>query len=323
MTSTHERDFVPDMPKIFVTSSEVFESAVAELRSAGDVSVWGAEGKISRAELEAGVSDADALVCMLYDRIDAALLALAPRLRIVANVAVGYDNVDVEAASRRGVWVTNTPDVLTDATADLAWALLLAVARRLGEAERFLREGRYKGFGFRLLLGTELMGKRLAIIGKGRIGSAVARRAEAFGMVVEAVGSTATARDVDELVSRADVVSLHVPLTEATRHLVDARRLALMKPTAILINTSRGPVVDEAALSEALIAGELAGAGLDVFEEEPRVHSRLLEAPNTVLLPHVGSATRETRERMSALAARNVIELLAGRTPPSVVVRGR
>jgi glyoxylate reductase len=310
------------MAKIFVTSGELFESALATLREAGSVSVWEGDGAIPRADLEAGVADADALVCMLGTRVDEALLS-ASRMRIVANVAVGYDNIDVEAAARREVWVTNTPDVLTEATADLTWALILGVARRVIEAERFLREDRFGGWGFRTLLGIDLAGKRLAIVGIGRIGRAVARRAEAFGMIVDAAGSSTPPEELDRLVAVADVVSLHVPLTNATRHLMDARRLALMKPTAILVNTSRGPVIDEAALAEALVAGRLWGAGLDVYENEPRVHALLLEAPNAMLLPHIGSATLETRQRMAEVAARNVAEALAGRRPPNAVVPGR
>lgn len=311
------------MANIFVTSGELFESALATLREAGSVSVWAGGGPIPRAELEAGVADADALVCMLGTRVDEALLAKAPRLQIVANVAVGYDNIDVDAAARRGVWVTNTPDVLTEATADLAWLLILGVARRAVEAERFLREDRFGGWGFRTLLGIDLAGKRLAVIGHGRIGRAVARRAEGFGMTVDTADSRATSEKLDRLVAGADVVTLHVPLTGATRHLMDARRLALMKSSAILVNTSRGPVVDEAALAEALVAGRIWGAGLDVYENEPRVHPLLLEAPNTMLLPHVGSATLETRQRMAEVAARNVAEALGGREPPNAVAGRR
>lgn len=305
--------------RIFVTSPELFESALELLRTAGEVRVWDGPTPIPRADLEREALGADALVTMLFDRVDEALLALAPRLRIVANVAVGYDNVDAAAAARRGVWVTNTPDVLTEATADLAWALILATARRLGEAERLLRSGAFLGFGFRMLLGMGLGGKVLLVVGPGRIGQAVARRATGFGMVVATAGRGTPATELDLLLASADVVSLHVPLTEETRHLVDARRLGLMKRSAILVNTARGPVVDEEALAEALHAGCIAGAGLDVYEREPEVHTRLLDAPGAVLLPHIGSATVEARQAMAEAAASNVVEALAGRRPPNVV----
>jgi glyoxylate reductase len=301
------------MSVIFVTTPELPESALEILRAAGEVRVWDGEVPIPHDALLAGVADADAVVCLLSERIDEPLLERAPRLRVVSNVAVGYNNVDVEAARHRSVVVTNTPDVLTEATADLTMALVLAAARRLGEAERYLREGRFERWGYRMFWGAELNGKRLGVVGYGRIGRAVGHRAEAFGMTVEGVGSSATAEDVDALVASSDVVSLHVPLTPETRRLVDARRLALMKPTAFLVNTSRGEVVDEAALAEALHEGRLAGAGLDVFEREPEVHPRLLEAPGAVLVPHIGSATRETRTAMAELAARNAVAALAGR----------
>jgi glyoxylate reductase len=307
------------MPIIFVASNELFDTALAMLREVGEVRIHDGRGPVPRAEMEAGVADADALVAVLHDRVDGPLLDLAPRLKIVANVAVGYDNIDVPAASSRGVMVTNTPGVLTEATADLTWTLILGVARRVGEAERFLREGTWRDWSFRRLLGIDLHGKRLAVLGYGRIGKAVARRAEAFGMTVEGATSSDPPARVDEMIAAADVVTIHVPLAPATRHFLDARRIALMKPDAILINTSRGPVVDEAALAEALISGRLRGAGLDVFEREPVVHPLLLEAPNAMLLPHVGSATEETRRRMAETAARNVVEALAGRTPPNLV----
>ena len=314
------RGIIGAVAEIFVTTPELPASAIEILEGAGEVRVWRGAGQIPRDALEAGAATADAIVCLLGERIDERLLSLAPSLRVVANVAVGVDNVDLEAARRRGVWVTNTPDVLTDATADLTMALVLAAARRLGEAERFLREGRFDRWDYSAFWGMGLGGKRLGVVGYGRIGRAVGARAAGFGMEVRGVGSRATAAEVDALVAESDVVSLHVPLTDATRHLVDARRLALMRPAAILVNTSRGPVVDEAALAEALHAGRLAGAGLDVFEREPAVHPRLLDAPNAVLLPHIGSATREARTAMAETAARNVAAVLAGRRPPTPVV---
>lgn len=310
------------MPEIFVSTSELPESAIDLLRAAGDVGVWPGEDVIPRSVLLDRVTTADALVCLLSERIDAELLDRASRLRVVANVAVGFNNIDLDAAAERGVWITNTPDVLTDATADLTMGLILATARRMSEAERAVREGRFDRWGYRMFWGMGLQGKTLGIVGYGRIGRAVGARAECFGMRVLGLTSGATSEEIDELMAASDVVSLHVPLTDGTRHLVDARRLALMRPSAILVNTSRGPVVDEGALGEALLAERIAGAGLDVFEHEPRVDPRLLRARNAVLLPHIGSATREARTGMAELAARNAIEVLAGRRPPNVVVAG-
>jgi glyoxylate reductase len=256
------------------------------------------------------LSDADALVCLLLDRIDAAVLAAAPRLKIVANCAVGVDNIDLAAAARAGVAVTNTPDVLTEATAELAFALILAAARRLGDGERLVRSGEWGGWAL------DQLGKTLGIVGYGRIGQALARRAVGFGMTVIHAD---LGDDVDALFRQADVVSLHCPLTPATRNLVDARRLALMKPTGIVVNTARGGIVDEAALAEALTAGRLFAAALDVFAGEPRIDPRLLAAPRLVLAPHIGSATTEARTQMAQLCADAVIAVLSGRRPPNLV----
>ena len=271
------------------------------------------------------LAGADALVCLLLDRVDAAVLAGAPRLRVVANCAVGIDNIDVPAATAAGVAVTHTPDVLTDATAELAFALILAVARRLGEGERLVRAGAWRGWALDQLLGVQLAGKTLGVVGFGRIGQGVARRARGFGMDVvyaaprEVAGAGAPRLALDDLFARADVVSLHCPLTPETRHLVDARRLALMKPTAILVNTARGACVDEAALADALAAGRLHGAGLDVYEREPEIHPRLAECPRLVLAPHIGSATTEARTQMAQLCADAVIDVLSGRRTPNLV----
>ena len=286
-----------------------------------------AAGRFDRAAWLAELGTADALVCLLGDRVDAAVLDAAPRLRVVANYAVGYDNVDVAAAAARGVVVANTPDVLTEATADFTWALLLACARRLGEGERLVRAGAWTGWTPTLLLGAELAGATLGIIGLGRIGRAVARRAAAFGMAVIAAdsrGQPAASAGVrgctlDELWAQADVISLHCPLTPATRHLVDARALARMRPGAIVINTARGGCVDEAALAEARHAGHLGGAGLDVFAAEPAIHPRLLAAPRTILAPHLGSATTRTRVAMAELCISAVRDVLAGREPANRV----
>jgi glyoxylate reductase len=262
------------------------------------------------------LTDADALVCLLLDRIDAAVLAAAPRLKIVANCAVGVDNIDLAAAARAGVAVTNTPDVLTEATAELAFALMLAAARRLGDGERLARSGAWGGWALDQLLGVQLAKKTLGIVGYGRIGQALARRAVGFGMTVIHAD---LGDDVDALFRQADVVSLHCPLTPATRNLVDARRLALMKPTGIVVNTARGGIVDEAALAEALTANRLFAAALDVFAGEPRIDPRLLAAPRLVLAPHIGSATTEARTQMAQLCADAVIAVLSGRRPPNLV----
>jgi len=270
------------------------------------------------------LADAEAIVCLLTDRIDAAVLAAAPRLRVVGNVAVGYDNVDVAAATERRVAVCNTPGVLDETTADLAFLLVLAASRLASQAERDLRAGRWSGWGIGQYLGHDVHGATLGVVGFGRIGQAVARRAAGFGMRVlhharHDTGEPGYVPDVDVLVAEADVVTLHVPLTDETRHLVDARRLALMKPTGVLVNTARGPVVDEEALAAALEAGTVFAAGLDVYEREPEVHPRLLAAPRTVLLPHIGSASVATRTRMARVAAEGVRAVLAGERPPNVV----
>ncbi|HSN26898.1 MAG TPA: D-glycerate dehydrogenase [Kofleriaceae bacterium] len=269
-------------------------------------------GGLTRLDL----SDADALVCLLMDRIDGSVLARAPRLRVVANCAVGYDNVDVPALTAAGVALTNTPDVLTEATAELAFALMMAAARRLPEGEALVRSGTWEGWRLDQLLGVQLLGKTLGIIGMGRIGRAMARRAEAFGMrVIHADAG----EDVDGVFARADVVSLHCPLTPQTHHLVDARRLALMKPTAILVNTARGACVDAGALADALTAGRIFAAALDVFEREPEIDGRLKTCPRLVLAPHIGSATTEARTQMAQLCADGVLAVLSGQRPANLV----
>jgi len=269
---------------------------------------------------------AEALICLLADRVDEQVFDRCGSLRVVANYAVGFNNIDCAAATRAGVWVTNTPDVLTDATADCAWTLLLAVSRRVLEGDRLVRSGGFTGWRPDLLLGAGLQGKTLGVVGFGRIGQAVARRGAVFGMEVvyhspRPIDSPLGVYqpDLDALLQQAHVVSLHCRLTPDTRRLLDRRRLGLMRPDAIVINTSRGEVVDEAALAAALAAGRLAGAGLDVYEEEPTVHRALLGLENVVLLPHVGSATREARAAMTELAVDNVLAVLAGRRPPTPV----
>lgn len=282
-------------------------------------------------ELAAFIGAAAGAVTLLANPVSRTVLERCLGLRVVGNVAVGYDNIDVAAAAERGVWVTNTPDVLTEATADLAWALVLAVTRRLGEAEAYLREGRFRGWALDLLLGSGLQGKRIGIVGYGRIGRAVARRALASGMEVACsdraqIGDAvppAVQLPLDELLATSAVVSLHAPLDASTHHLLDERRLRLMPQGAVLVNTARGPLVDEAALARVLESGHLGGAGLDVYEHEPAVHPGLLGRQDVVLLPHVGSATRETRAAMAELAAANVAAVLEGGEPPTPVVRGR
>jgi len=279
-------------------------------------------------ELRERVRGFDAVLCMLHDPVDATVLRAAEGCRVFANMAVGYNNIDVAGATKLGILVTNTPGVLTEATADLTWALILAVTRRVAEGDRIMRAGRFPGWGPNYLLGGDVTGRTLGLIGPGRIAAAVAARAVGFRMPLvyhgrrdspdlDALGARRV--ELDALLAEADFVSLHVPLSPETTHLIDARRLALMKPTAYLINTSRGPVVDEVALVEALQGRRIAGAGLDVYEGEPAMAPGLGASENAVLLPHLGSATVETRDRMATMAAENVVAVLRGRRPPNLV----
>ncbi len=279
-------------------------------------------------ELVGMASEADAIVCLLTNKIDAAVLAAgAPRLKVVANVAVGYDNIDVDAAAEHGIAVCNTPGVLDETTADLAFLLILAAARRVWEAESDLRAGSWTGWDVDQYLGRDVHAAVLGVVGFGRVGQAVARRATGFGMEVlhhtrRDTGMVGWRGDLDRMLAESDIVTLHVPLTDETRHLIDARRLALMQRDAVLVNTSRGPVVDEEALALALETGAIFAAGLDVYEREPEVHPRLLAAPRTVLLPHIGSATLTTRTRMAQVAAENVAAVLAGERPRNAITGG-
>ena len=276
-----------------------------------------------------GIREADAAICTLTDRVDASMLAEATRLKILANYAVGYNNIDLAAAKARGIVVTNTPDVLTDATADLTWALLLALARRVAEGDAYVRSGDWSGWAPTQMLGTDVAGKTLGIVGMGRIGQAVAQRATGFNMRIRYTSRMGTAleqlpsqwesRTLPDLLKEADFVSLHVPLNSATHHLIGARQFALMKPTAYLINTARGPVIDEAALVDALLQRRLAGAGLDVFEQEPAFHPSLRELRQVVLLPHLGSATLATRVRMGMICLENIAAVVAGKPAPNQV----
>jgi len=292
---------------------------ISKLEAAAAVDVFTGGGSIPADELRTRIADADALVCLLTETIDRVTIDTAPLLKVIANVAVGYNNIDVPAAQARGIVVTNTPDVLTEATADLAWALIMDITRRVTEGDRLIRRGAWKGWALDFMLGNELRGKTLGIIGFGRIGQAVAARAVPFGMrVIHTDAQTVPgsgAIPVDRLLATADVVSIHCPLTPETRHMINQAALARMKRSAYLINTSRGPVVDEAALAWALKNGIISGAGLDVYEEEPAVHPDLLTLENVVLAPHLGSATTETRTAMADLAVRNAIAVLTGQLP--------
>jgi glyoxylate reductase len=305
------------MPGILVTR-KLPSSVLSKLEAVGDVEVFSGDGAMPAEALRQAIAGKDALVCMLDDLIDRRLIEAGGNLKVIATVAVGYNNVDLAAARSRGVIVTNTPDVLTDSVADFTWALILAVTRRISEGERLVRKGGWKGWAFDFMLGTELRGKQLGIIGFGRIGQAVAARAAAFGVRVASTsrsGKTfagAEAMSFDRILNTSDIVTLHVPLTEETRHLIDRRSLARMKRSAYLVNTSRGPVVDEEALAWALDQHLIAGAALDVFEQEPSVHHALLDLENVLLTPHLGSGTVETRTAMADLAVRNVIAVLSG-----------
>ena len=312
-------------PKIVVTG-RIPDAGLEQLRAAGEVWAWSGDEVIPVDVRNEQLATADAAVTLLTDQVDDAFLDAAPNLTIVANVAVGYNNIDVAACTQRGVLVTNTPGVLTDATADLAMGLLLMCTRRLGEGERLIRSGQPWQWGMFMMLGSGLQGRTLGIVGMGGIGLAVAARARAFGMDIayhnrRAVDAPTEARlgarrlGLDELLATSDVVSLHCPYAAETHHLIDADALAGMKRSAFLVNTARGPIVDEAALVDALTAGTIAGAALDVFENEPEVHPGLLTLDNVVLVPHLGSATEETRAAMATTAAGNVVAVLAGREP--------
>ena len=315
-------------PKIYCTH-QLFEDARKILDSNYNVEYWVNSERPPREEVLRRVKDREGLICLLTEKINDDLLRVAPRLRIVANVAVGYDNIDVEACTRRGVVATNTPGVLDETTADFAWALLMAVARRLAEGEALARSGSWKGWNLDQLCGADVWGKTLGVVGFGRIGRALARRASGFQMRVmysDAVRApedverslNAEFSDMNKLLAESDFISLHVPLLPETRGLFDAAKFFRMKPTAFLINTSRGPVVDEAALVAALEGKKIAGAALDVFENEPFIHPGL-KRPNAVLTPHLASASLETRSKMAVMAANNVISFFKGQRPPNML----
>lgn len=318
------------MARIVVTG-KIPAGGLARLKAEHDVDAWEQDSPISRAELLTKVKGADAIVSLLTEKIDDELLAAAgDQLKSVSNVAVGYNNIDVPACEKRGVIVTNTPGVLTEATADIAMSLILMVTRRLSEGERVIRSKQPWQWGMFYMLGSAIQGRQLGVVGMGQIGIATARRAKAFGMNIAYTRRTpledhvieeldAKFMSMDELIESSDVLSLHCPYSPATHHLIAENQLARMKPTAYLINTARGPIVNEQHLVDALKAGKLAGAGLDVFENEPTVNPGLLDLDNVVLLPHLGSATVETRAAMADMAATNALAILAGKTAPNQV----
>jgi glyoxylate reductase len=316
--------------KVFVTR-KILEEGLNMLRERYDVEVSDYDGVIPREMLLEKVKGADALVSLLTDNIDAVVMdAAGPNLKIIANYAVGYNNIDVEEATKRGIMVTNTPGVLTETTADFAWTLLMAIARRIVEADKFVREGKFRGWEPMLLLGTDVFGATLGIVGFGRIGQAMARRALGFNMRVLYYDNSrideqlekelkATFVDLPTLLKESDFVTLHVPLTKQTHHLIGEKELKMMKKDAYLINTARGPVVDEKALVKALKEGWIKGAALDVFENEPEIEPELLKLDNVVLAPHIASASYATRSKMSVMVAENIIKALSGEVPPNLV----
>lgn len=316
-------------PTIFLTRA-LPDSIMREIRRDFRLRFNREDRPLSKEEILRGIRKADGLISMLSDKIDREIIAAAPRLRIIANYAVGYNNIDLGAARERGIFVTNTPGVLTETTADLTWALILAAARRLPEGERLARSGKWTGWAPTQLLGGDVFGKTLGIIGMGRIGQSVARRAIGFEMrVVYHSRRRLSLREekrlrlsflpLPDLLKESDVVSLHLPLTEESHHLIDRKAFQRMKPTAFLINTARGPIVDEKALIEALRKKKIRGAGLDVFEEEPTIPPALRERKEVVLLPHLGSASLETRIRMGRIVLDNLVAALNGKKPPNMV----
>jgi glyoxylate reductase len=318
-------------PKVFATH-QLFDEARQILEAACDVQYWTNDERPPREEVLRRVKDKEGLVCLLTEKVNDELLRTAPKLRIAANVAVGYDNIDVETCTKRGVVATNTPGVLDETTADFAWTLMMAVARRLSEGEQLARSGNWKGWNLDQLCGADIWGKTLGLVGFGRIGRAVARRALGFHMKViytDAVKApdevakslNAEFRDMNGLLAESDFISLHVPLMPETRGLFDAPKFYRMKLTAFLINTSRGPVVEEAALVAALDAKKIAGAALDVYENEPFIHPGL-KRPNVVLAPHLASGSLETRTKMAVMAANNVVALFKGQMPPNMLNPG-
>jgi len=313
-----------------LSTRPLFPAARTILDQHFDVDYWKPSDRISREELLKRVADKEGLVCLLTEKVDEELLTAAPKLRIASTVSVGYDNIDVAACTRHKVVATNTPGVLDDTTADFAWTLLMAIARRLLEGDAWMRSGTWPGWDLDQLVGGDIWGKTLGVLGFGRIGRGVARRARGFEMGVlysDAVRASADVEkelnaefvDRDRLFRESDFISVHVPLLPDTRHLISKDNLEKMKRTAFLVNTSRGPVVDEAALAEALENKKIAGAALDVFEHEPKVHPALLTRKDVILTPHIASASVETRTKMAVMAANNVVALFEKRRPPNAI----
>jgi glyoxylate reductase len=314
-------------PKLFITRY-IPEQAIKRLEEVFEVEIFPENRAITHEELLEKVKDIDALLCLLTDNIDREIIEAAPHLKCISVYAVGYNNVDVECATKYGIVVCNTPGVLTETTADLAWALIMSCARRIVEADCFVREGRFQGWEPLLMLGNDIFGKTLGIIGMGRIGRAVAHRSLGFDMKViyydpevepKSLPANYTSVDLTNLCQNSDFISIHAPLTAETRHLIGKREFDLMKPSAILINTARGPIIDEQALISALKENKIAAAGLDVYENEPIIPEELLALSNVILLPHIGSASYETRTKMAMLAAENAIAVIEGKTAPARV----
>lgn len=299
--------------------------ALSQLKEVSDFLIEPPSQHLSRERLLEKIPKADALICLLSETIDQTVIDRAKNLRVISNYAVGYNNIDLEYATQKGIYVTNTPDVLTEATADLAWALMLAAARRVAEGDKMVRAGNFKGWAPDLLLGSEVYGKTLGVIGLGRIGSAVAIRAKGFGMRVlywsrEKKSSLEKQLNLEymslpEILKKADFISINVALTPQTRHLIAQKEFSLMKKNAIIVNTARGPIIDEKALVEALTSGKIEAAGLDVYENEPDIHPKLRELDNVVLAPHIGSGTQETRAKMAQMVVDDVLMALKGQRP--------
>jgi len=317
-------------PKVLITR-KIFPETLEYLKNYVEYEIGAWEGELKKEDLLDKVKDKKGLLSLLVDSIDKDVMDAAPGLVIIANCAVGYDNIDMTYAKQKGILVTNTPGILTETTADLAWALIMAVSRRIPQADIFTREKRYKGWELDLFLGREVTRKRLGIIGMGRIGKAVALRAQAFRMDTvytdphrldpeEERRYSASCVPLEELLSTSDIITIHTTLTPETKHLISEERLKLMKKEAILVNVARGPVVDEKALAEALEARQIWGAGLDVYEREPEIEEKLLSLDNVVLLPHIGSATFETRTKMAMMAAKNLVQGLKGERPDNLVI---
>lgn len=316
-------------PKILITR-KIFPEALDYLKQHTEYEVGAFNRNITKREIIAKITDKEGLLSLLVDKIDKEVIDSAPSLKIIANCAVGYNNIDVSYAKKKGLFVTNTPGVLTETTADLTWTLILAVARRIPQADKFMRDRKFKGWELDLFLGQEVTAKRLGIIGMGRIGKAVALRAQAFEMEIvysdphrlspeEEKKYSASLIPLDELLSSSDIVTIHTPLNPQTHHLISLDEIRLMKKDAILINAARGPMVDERALADALEKKQIWGAGLDVYEKEPEIEKKLLSLENVVLLPHIGSATYETRLKMAMIASRNLVQGLKGERPDNLI----